>query len=52
MLQLRGIRTFSNTGAVISTDGQRHLGAAIGHRVMTYVTSNIRFSLGVMRLNA
>ena len=35
---------FSNTGVVISADGQRHLGAAIGHRdyTVTYVTSKVK----------
>ena len=34
-------RAFSGTGIVISTDGQRHLGAALGHKdyTATYVTS-------------
>ena len=35
---------FSGTGIVISADGQRHLGAAIGHRdyTATYVTSKVQ----------
>ena len=35
---------FSGTGVVISADGQRHLGAAIGHRdyTATYVTSKVQ----------
>ena len=37
-------RAFSGTGVVISADGQRHLGAAIGHRdyTATYVTSKVQ----------
>ena len=35
---------FSNMSVVISVDGQRHLGAAIGHRdyIATYVTSKVQ----------
>ena len=37
-------RAFSGTSVVISADGQRHLGAAIGHRdyTATYVTSKVQ----------
>ena len=37
-------RAFSGTGIVISTDGQRHLGAALGHKdyTATYVTSKVQ----------
>ena len=43
---------FSGKGIVVSTDGQRHLGAALGYKnyTATYVTSKVQ--AGVMRLNA
>ena len=36
--------TFSDTGIVISTDGQRHLGAALGYKdyTATYVSSKVQ----------
>ena len=37
-------RAFSGTGIVISADGQRHLGAALGHKdyIATYVTLKVQ----------
>ena len=37
-------RAFSGTGIVVSTDGQRHLGAALGHKdyTATYVTLKVQ----------
>ena len=44
MLRLPCRCAFSNMGVVISADGQRHLGATIGHRdyIVTYVTSKVK----------